>query len=79
MIDYIVTFLAVFFTDLIYTKYLKSVQHNQVFASCWWATAATFTSCLAVINYTENHLMLIPACVGAFCGTWFGLLHRKEK
>ena len=78
MIDYVVTFLAVFFTDIIYTYYLKSVQHNSVWKASFWATACTATASIAVINYTENHWLLIPSLLGAFAGTWFGMKYKAK-
>jgi len=33
---------------------------------------------VAVINYTTDHWLLIPACLGAFCGTYVGIQFRKK-
>lgn len=76
--DYVVTFFAVFLTDIIYTFYLKSVQLNNIWKACFWATAVTATASVAVISYTENHMMLIPSLLGAFVGTWFGMKYMKK-
>ena len=77
--DYVITFFAVFFTDIIYTFYLKSVQLNNIWKACFWATVVTATASIAVINYTENHMMLIPSLLGAFVGTWFGMKYMKKE
>jgi hypothetical protein len=79
MWEYFITFFAVFFTDIIYTYYLKSVQHNSVWKASFWATACTATASIAVINYTENHWMLIPSLLGAFAGTWFGMKYKTKE
>ena len=79
MLDYIVTFLAVFFTDIIYTYYLKEVQNNNRLKASFWATVVTATASIAVINYTENHWMLIPSLLGAFAGTWFGMKYKAKQ
>ena len=79
MIDYFITFFAVFFTDIIYTYYLKSVQNNSVWKASFWATVVTATASIAVINYTENHWMLIPSLLGAFAGTWFGMKYKTKE
>ena len=77
MWPYIFTFLALFSTDIIYTYYLRAVQDNRpVIASCW-ATVVTFTASVAVIEYTTNTLMLIPALLGAFAGTYVGMKLKK--
>jgi hypothetical protein len=73
MIEYAVTFFAVFFTDLIYIYFVKSIQHNRPIAAAWWSTVVTFTASVAVINYTTDHWALIPALLGAFFGTLLGM------
>ena len=78
MIEYITTFFALFFTDVFYTYYLRAVQNNEAFGSSVWAMIVFFIASVAVINYTSDHMLLIPACVGAFCGTWVGMKIRKR-
>ena len=79
MIDYVVTFFAVFFTDIFYTYYLKAVQEEQTIKASFWAAIVFVIACVAVINYTTNYWLLIPAGVGAFCGTYVGMILRKRK
>ena len=79
MIEYIVTFFAVFFTDVFYTYYLKAVQDEQVMRASSWAAIVFLIACVAVINYTTNQWLLVPAAVGAFCGTWVGMKIRKKQ
>ena len=78
MIEYIVTFFALFFTDVAYTYYLRSVNNNEVLKSSLWSVAVFFIAAIAVVNYTTDHMLLIPACIGAFCGTFVGMKIRKE-
>jgi hypothetical protein len=79
MIEYVVTFFAVFFTDIFYTYYLRAVQEEQTMKASLWASIVFIVACVAVINYTTNHWLLIPAGVGAFCGTYVGMILRKRK
>jgi hypothetical protein len=78
MIDYITTFLALFFTDVFYTYYLRSIQNNEAVRASIWAVVTFFIASIAVINYTNDHMMLIPACLGAFCGTYVGMKIRRK-
>ena len=78
MIEYIITFFALFFTDVFYTYYLRSVQEDKALRSSIWAVVVFFVASIAVINYTTNHWLLIPACLGAFCGTFVGMKFRKK-
>ena len=79
MIDFVVTFFAVFFTDIFYTYYLKSIQEERVMQASLWATVVFLVACVAVINYTTNYWLLVPAGLGAFCGTWVGMKLRNKK
>ena len=79
MIDYAVTFFAVFFTDIFYTWYLRSVQEEQIVKASLWATVVFLVACIAVINYTTNYWLLIPAGLGAFSGTYVGMILRNRK
>jgi uncharacterized membrane protein YfcA len=77
MWEYIVTFFALFFTDIFYTYYLRSIQNERALAASIWAVMVFVIASVAVINYTTDHWLLIPACMGAFCGTWVGMRLRK--
>jgi uncharacterized protein YebE (UPF0316 family) len=79
MIDYITTFFALFFTDVFYTYYLRSVQNDETLKASMWAVIVFVIAAIAVVNYTTNHWLLIPACFGAFFGTLVGMKIRKKS
>ena len=79
MWDYIFTFIAVFVLDLVYTHYLKHVHNNHVLGASFWSVGCYLLASVAVINYTNNHLLLIPAAFGAFFGTFVGMKIRHRK
>ena len=78
MLDYIVTFFAIFLLDVVYTYYLRCVQNNNVLGASIWSIACYLLGSLAVINYTTNHWLLLPAIAGAFCGTYVGMIIKKN-
>jgi uncharacterized membrane protein YfcA len=78
MTEYIVTFFALFFTDVFYTYYLRAVNNNEVLKSSLWAVVVFVIAAIAVVNYTTDHWLLIPAALGAFCGTFVGMKIRKK-
>jgi uncharacterized membrane protein YfcA len=78
MTEWILTFFALFFTDVFYTYYLRAVNENRVYASSIWAVIVFLIASVAVINYTTDHWLLIPACLGAFCGTFVGIKIREK-
>jgi len=77
---YIFTFLSMFVTDIVYTQLLKSVQNDRPLSSSICASAITFLGGIAIINYTNDNMMIIPAVLGAFAGTYVGMkFHLHEK
>jgi uncharacterized protein YebE (UPF0316 family) len=78
MIDYLLAFSAMFFTDIFYTYYLKAVYDENILKASSWATIVYVIAAVAVIEYNANHMLLIPAAIGAFCGTFVGMKLRKK-
>jgi uncharacterized protein YebE (UPF0316 family) len=78
MTDYVLAFIAMFLTDVFYTYYLKAVQGEQALKASSWATIIYIVAAFAIIEYNNNHMLLIPAGIGAFCGTFVGMKIRKR-
>ena len=76
--DYIITFFAVFLTDILYVYFVKAIQNNRVIAASFWSMVVTFTASIAVINYTQNNWTLIASLLGAFFGTFFGMKFKNK-
>jgi hypothetical protein len=79
MISYITTFIAVFVVDIFYTYYLKAINDNAALKSGFWGAVVWLIGSFAIINYTADHMLLIPACLGAFLGTYVGIKLRNRK
>jgi uncharacterized membrane protein YfcA len=79
MWEYVVTFFAIFLLDIVYTYYLRCVANENVLGASIWSVACYILGSVAVINYTTNHWLMIPACLGAFLGTWVGMQLRRNK
>jgi hypothetical protein len=79
MINWIVTFLSLFVTDILYTYYLKAVQKDEAFKASLWITVIFIVSCVAVIHYTTDRTLMIPAALGAFSGTYVGIKFKKNE
>jgi O-antigen/teichoic acid export membrane protein len=78
MLSYLTTFIAVFVVDIFYTYYLKSVTENKATKAGLWGAVVWLIGSIAVIEYTADHMLLIPACIGAFCGTYVGIKIRNK-
>lgn len=78
MLTYLITFLAIFVTDIIYVCFVNSIQNNKPLTASFWSAFVTFTASVAVINYTQDNMALIPALLGAFAGTYVGMLVKDR-
>jgi hypothetical protein len=79
MIEYIIVFLSMFVVDVLYAIYLKSIENNKPIFASFMATIVFFVASIATIGYIDNHWLLVPACMGAFTGTWVGVMYNIKK
>ena len=79
MTDYVLTFLSLFAIDIFYTYYLRAIATEKALLASSWSVVVTILGAFVVINYTTNHLLLVPAALGAFCGTFVGMKIRKKS
>jgi hypothetical protein len=77
IIESIITFSSIFLLDIVYTYYLRCVAGNNVLGASFWSVACYILGSAAVISYTTNHWLIIPAVAGAFCGTYVGMKVKK--
>ena len=77
MMSWVSTFAAIFLLDIVYTYYLRCVANNQVMGASLWSVACYMLGSYAVIEYTSNNLLMIPAMLGAFCGTYAGMKLKR--
>ena len=78
MTEWIITFLSVFVLDVVYTYYLRCIASEKPLQASIWAMGCTGLATLTIINYTTDHWLVIPAILGAFCGTYLGMIIRNK-
>lgn len=66
-------FLAVYFVDIVWVFYIKYVSMSKVRLASAQAVVVYGLSALAIITYTSNPWFLIPACIGAYFGTYHAI------
>jgi hypothetical protein len=79
MWECLLTFFSIFFLDIVYTYYLRCVANDNVLGASFWSVACYILGSVAVISYTTNHWLVIPAISGAFCGTYVGMKIKKRQ
>jgi hypothetical protein len=75
---WIVVFVLMLVTDVVWTVYIRRVGQGHALQSAVMATALLAMGGFVVVSYTENHWMLIPACLGSFVGTYFTVRWEKR-
>jgi uncharacterized membrane protein YfcA len=71
--SWLIAFAAMFATDLCWAFYVASVKSNDALAASAWAVALFLLGAIAVIGYTRDRWLLLPAAAGAFAGTYIGV------
>lgn len=79
MIAWLLTFLALAVTDICWAVYVSSVKDDQPLRSSLWSVFLFLSGAFAVIGYTKDPWLLIPACAGAFAGTYIGVTINRRK
>lgn len=71
--SWLVAFVAMFLTDLCWAAYVASVKAGSALAASGWAVALFLLGAVAILGYTRDRFLLIPASLGAALGTWAGV------
>ena len=79
VLTWTVVFVVTFFYDVICTLYLKKVHEGKAFLGAVYSSAAYLTSALVIIEYTSDRLLICPALIGGFLGTYFTIRYIKNK
>jgi hypothetical protein len=71
-------FITMFLTDYFWALYVGAVQTRRPVVAGMWAVALFVMGGLAVIGYTSDHWLLVPAALGAFVGTVAGVWKQSR-
>lgn len=78
-LEFTIAFTSMFVTDICWAVYVSSVKDDAPFKSSLWALFLFLTGSIAVIGYTTDPWLLIPAGMGAFAGTYVGVLINMKR
>lgn len=74
IMDWAVSFFALFFVDIGYVLYMQNVQKRKKIVASTFATLIFILNSVVIINFTQDKFLLIPAILGAFIGTYVGMI-----
>lgn len=67
---YVLVFLGMVATDFLWAHYTLALTRHQAFRAGLFAAGLIVLGGFVTVSYVDNHLMLIPAGLGAFVGTF---------
>lgn len=76
--DIIVTFMSLFITDVAWAIYIQKVKEGSAWKAAGYATFMFGVMAVGTISYVKNPWLLIPAMVGAFLGTYVGVMINNK-
>jgi len=81
--EFVLKFAGVFIMatilDYAWSAYVQSVQIRGRFIASLWATMLMVLSGFVTVSFVKEPLLLIPAGLGAFFGTWISFKKEKES
>ena len=72
-------FLAMIFTDIVWTAYIKTIADGEATAAAFWAMLVMLIGAFVTIQYVNDPAMLVPAGLGGAVGTWIAVKFWTNK
>lgn len=72
--SWLIAFCAMFATDLCWSWYVAAVRDADALRASAWAVALFLLGAVAILGYTRDRWLLLPASAGAFAGTYLGVI-----
>jgi len=73
-------FVAVAVADVFWTKYFLAAANKQAIKAGYYSSLIILFTAITTRSYVHNGSLVIPACAGAFVGTWLTVKrHEKDK
>lgn len=79
MITALFVFLNVGLADIIWALYIKAAANNHTWKAAVSSALIVAMGSFTVLEYTQNHWMVVPALLGAFVGTFVTIEYHKRK
>lgn len=62
-------FVAMAFADFAWAKYTMYLAEKRAHKAAFWSAVIIACGAVTVVSYTESHVLLLPALLGAYVGT----------
>lgn len=73
-----IVFAALFVLDIVWARYTTAITERRRIVASSYSAAIIVLGAYATINYIDDPRMIVPAMLGAFCGTFVGILRNTN-
>lgn len=73
MAQALIVFAAMFALDLVWARYTAAVTERRRTLASSYSAVIIALGAFATINYIDDPRMIVPAMLGAACGTFIGI------
>lgn len=70
--DCILVFLLVFGADIIWARYISAIAVGKRFLAANYSMLIWCFGAVSFAEFISNYWLIIPACIGAWVGTYYG-------
>jgi hypothetical protein len=79
VLSWISVFIAIALADVCWTFYFIKIEERKSLAAGIWGAGVYLCGAFAVVSYTSDKTLIIPAVLGAIIGTWATIEYKKKK
>jgi hypothetical protein len=72
-VKYALSFIAMFATDWAWAVYVCAASEKKAVKAGAYSAVIVLLGAVTTVIYVGDHLAIIPATLGAFCGTLWGV------
>ena len=73
ILEALIVFALIVVVDICWVKYVSAIANGTRLVASNYSMLVYVLGAVVVTEYVSNKWMLIPACLGAWCGTYFGM------
>lgn len=78
IVQALIVFATLFFLDVVWARYTTAIADRRRVAASSLSAAIIALGAYATISYIDDPRMILPAMLGAFCGTFVGTKSKPE-
>jgi hypothetical protein len=79
VLNWILVFIATLLVDVAWTRYIAEAAAKKALPAASWSAAIVAFGAFNVVAYQTDRMLIIPAILGAFVGTYVAVWKEKPK